>query len=203
MYIVIRLIIALFISILFILITKKRIKNRCIKLFIAIVPFIVISTVLVFLPFENTFLKFSSPEKVYQYFNFGNDAIKIVVAGKESNLVIGDKNGSDIYYIVPKNGESWEIGVTSDTKKVARKTQDGFLILVHHYVKSNDYFITVIDSQNKIEDISDSKQSDFITYDYSQKHTNSPYTSYYANIQDFDEQYWINVNGEKISFNVN
>lgn len=196
MYIVIRLVVAMLISVAIIFLTKRLTQKRFIKILIAVIPFLVLSTLLYFLPIENAFVDFSSPEKVYEYVNYGTDKISVVVEGENSDLVIAGKNGSYGYYAVPKNGDSWKIGVSSDLKMVEHKAQDGILVRVHHYAKSNDYYITVMDTQNEIQSIFDSEQSAFVSCGSSQ---NTSYDCCYAHIWDFDGQYWVNVNGIEIS----
>lgn len=196
MYIVIRLVITMLISVAIIILTKRLTKKKFIKILVAVIPFLVLSTLLYFLPIENAFVDFSSPEKVYQYVNYGNEKLSVVVEGENSDLVIAGKNGSYIYYAVPKNGDFWKIGISSDLKMVEHKIQAGILVRVHHYIKSNDYYITVMETQNEIQSIFDSEQSAFIPFDRSQ---NMSYDCYCAHIRDFDGQYWVNVNGIEIS----
>lgn len=195
MYIVIRLVVAMLISVAIILLTKRLTQKRFIKALIAVVPFLVLSTLLYFLPIENAFIDFTSPEKVYQYVNFGNGKISVVVEGEDSDLIIAGKNGSYGYYAVPKNGDSWKIGVSSDLKMVEHKAQDGILVRVHHYTKSNDYYITVMDTKNEIQSIYDTKQSTFVSCGGSQ---NTSYDCYCACIQGLDEQYRVYVNDTEI-----
>ena len=198
MYILWRLVLCAVLGVLIYIFIRKKVLKKVVRFLILMLPFILV-TVLFFIPFENLFIDFDSPEKVYKYVNYGNKNIKVIVPGEKVDLVVGNKNNSDVYYTVPKNGDTWKIGVTLDTKIIDRKIEDDFVIMIHHYTKSNDYFVTVIDRYNKIKSISDSKQSDFILPDDSNNSVNNTFATYYANVRDFNELYWINVDGEIIT----
>ena len=59
-------------------------------------------TVLAFLPFENLFITFQSPKVAYEYFNFGQSNIELVIPGNACDFVVDCQNDSNTYLIIPK-----------------------------------------------------------------------------------------------------
>lgn len=152
-----------------------------------------------FLPFEYNFITFSSPEDAYKYYNCGAD-VKLVVDGRNSDFVVGEKNGTREFLIIPKVNNEWKVGVGADVKLVTSGSVKTVFYRVYRAKKTGDFFITIMmeninqSEQISISDIYDSK----FTSIESDSTLGKKYINFYAYILDFDGEYWIKVNGEEI-----
>ena len=176
---------------------KAAHKNK--KYVISAIVAVALTAILAFLPFENIFVTFDSPECVYRYVSFGNSDVKLVVDGQDSDLVIGDNNGADVYLIVPKTSDGWKIGIGANTKRVAQKIADGVVIYVYQYKDTRDYFVTVLDTAGGPIEIAYSCNSEFVSLERANDSLDKIFTTHYASIPNIDQQYWVKVNGEDIS----
>lgn len=178
-------------------------KSKAIHKRLLYIVFICISAVLftasTFLPLENFFITFNSPEEVYKYYNFGKTDIELVIEGNNCDFVVDRKNDADNYLIVPKTADGWKIGVGSNAKIIAQNITDGIVIYVYQYKDTNDYFITVLDTKGGESKISDGYETNFYSLDNYDDVLNKTFVSYYAHIANFDPQYNIVINGEKIN----
>lgn len=77
--------------------------------FLVVVITTLFITLSAFVPFENAFITFKSPEAAYKYVNPGTSEIELVLDGQHSSFVIGSKGDSDIVYIVPKASGGWKV----------------------------------------------------------------------------------------------
>ena len=179
---------------------KELIKTRRHKIYILVIAAI-FSIIFMFIPFENLFITFSSPEKVFNYCYTKKTKAKLVVEGKDSDLVIGEDDDAHIYLIVPKVANGWKIGMWTNTKLISYEMYNSISVDVYQYKNTNHYFVSILDMNGGYSQITDSFQSEFSALEQPMDVLEKTYVTYYTNIQDFTDEYWINVNGEKIIVN--
>ena len=184
----------------FVLVLKKVELNK-VKRTVLLVLTVLVCTISAFVPVENLFVDFSSPEAVYKYRNLQAPEELTVVYGEESAMVIAqkDQNSYNVRY-TPKSEDGWKIGNALNVKSVYCESNDGFSIDVKRYGKTTDYYIEVKSTGKQIEKITDSENSEFISLGKSENDTESEFVFYYTAVQNFNNQYWIDIDGEKISF---
>lgn len=170
----------------------KKNKNTII-LFVVIVILMITST---FFPIENAFMTFSSPESVYNYMNYGN--VKLVIDGNKTSLVIGEKETTDIYMIIPKADNGWKLGLGIDTKIIMQKISGENIIYIYQYKNSDDYYITVFNTNGNLLNISDNCNSDFFYSGNTNDVLNKDFYTYCAYINHFNDEYCISVNDQTI-----
>ena len=200
MYSVVRIIIGfVFLGLSIIVIKIKTIRKRILNIVFTSM-LIVLIAVLSFLPFENLFVTFDSAKAAYDYYNWGKSNIELVVEGNNCDLIIDRQKDVDTYLIIPKTADGWKIGIGLDTKRVVQKVSNGITVYVHQYKNTNDYFVTIFDTNGGKATISD----DYNTMFYSLEKTNAAlektFVVYYGHISDFDSKYHIVVNGSEIVF---
>lgn len=172
---------------------KTRLAKK--SVIISAVAAVAICTVSYMFPIENHFLSFSSPEKAFGYTN--SERVAFVVDGQKSSLVIGEESkGKYIFSIVPKGIDEWKLGRGIDTKLEDQIVDKDCVINLYHHKGSGDYYISVVNAKEDTM-IYDSSGSSFVAFDMGDV---SGFNSYFANVLQFDESYWINVNGEMFSF---
>lgn len=184
----------------FVLVLKKVELNK-VKRTVLLVLTVLVCTISAFVPVENLFVDFSSPEAVYKYRNLQAPEELTVVYGEESAMVIAqkDQNSYNVRY-TPKSEDGWKIGNALNVKSVYCESKDGFIIDVKRYGKTTDYYIEVKSIGKQIEKITDSENSEFISVGKSENDADSEIVIYYTAVQNFSNQYWIEIDGEKISF---
>ena len=201
MFGVVRLIIgSIFLGSAILLISKLIKKHRILLYIISIVLSAVLVAALAFLPFENLYTTFETPEEAYEYFNFGKSDIQLVVKGTKSDLIIDNKNGTNRYLIIPKSGDGWKIGIGANTRRVIQKLHNGIVIYVYQYKATDDFFITVLDTNGGSAIIADSYNSEFYAIEKINHTIGKVFVTYYAHISGWDNQYWISINDTKIEF---
>lgn len=158
-------------------------------------------TVLMFLPFENAFATFDSPEKAYNYFNFGKSNDKLVIDGNSCDLVVDSKDGVDQYLIIPKTEDGWKIGIGSNTRRIAQKLSDGIIVYVYQYKNTNDCFLKIFDTNGGESTITDEYNTEFFSLERYDDSLDKKFVTYYAHITEFNTQYSVIVNGIEIALN--
>lgn len=199
MYIIIRLIIAC----IFLLCSITAIKkSKVIRKHILYIIFTSLSVILIvvsaFLPFENLFVTFDSPKAAYEYFNLGKSNIELIVEGDDCDFIIDRKNGSDTYLIIPKTADGWKIGIGLNTKRIGQYLSNGIVVYVYEYKNTNDYFITILDTNGGKSTVSDEYNTKFYSLERNDDSLGKTFVTYYAHITNLNPQYSVIVNDNKI-----
>ncbi len=181
----------------------KRHKQINKRKFYAIFTTITIAlyVLLSFIPFENLFLTFDSPESAYEYFIPGKSDIELVVEGNNCDFIVDRNKDTDTFLIIPKTENGWKIGTGSNMVRVDQKLTDGISVNIYQYKNSNDYFITILDTNGGESKISDNFNTVFYSLERNTDYLGKTYVTYYAHIPDFNVNYCLDVNGEQITFN--
>ncbi len=200
MYNIIRLIIGcVFLGCSIMVIKKSKVIRKRILYVVFTCISIALITVLAFLPFENLFMTFDSPKTAYEYFSFGKSNIELVIEGNNCDFIIDRKNDSDAYLIIPKTINGWKVGIGSNTRRIIQKYFSGITVCVYQYKNTNDYFITIFDSNGGESEISDDYNTKFYSLEKNNNYLQKVFVTYYAHISDFDSQYSIVINGNRYS----
>lgn len=162
---------------------------------------ILLITLLGFVPFENLVYTFKSPQEAYNYYHSSKVSVDLVVEGEQSDLVVAREKGTTELFIVPKTEKGWKLGSGLNIKRISQKVFEGIIVTVYQYKSTNDCFISVFDVDDGITKISDNYNTEFYaleTEDYFKGNTRE---HYYAYVSDFNSQYSIVVNGNKLVIN--
>jgi len=157
---------------------------------------------LAFLPFENLFITFDSPEKSYEYYNLGKSDVSLVVEGDNCDFVVEQDGGSKSYLIIPKTDEGWKLGIGINTKRIAQKIDNGVAVYVYRYKQTNDYFITVFDTNGGESTVKDNYNSEFLSLEKYDETVEKKFVTYYAHVSNPDSQYSVTVNGNEIELEI-
>lgn len=177
-------------------IRKNKTRNSRRWIVIALISTIVLTTITAFIPIENLFVTFSSPESAYHYNHLGE--VKAMVAGQQTDLVVGNDGESDIYVIVPKKSDRWQLGMGTDLSCTVQTTSAGINICVYQYKKSDEYYIVVFNADGGAADIMDNRDSEFQRSETAIEALDETFYTYYAYVRNFDDQYSITVNNRTI-----
>ncbi len=180
----------------FLLIRRSHTIHKRLWLIVVFVVAVILTTISALIPIENAFVTFSSPQSAYNYNNSGN--VKLIVNGRKTDFVISSKGDTDAYTIIPKSDGGWKLGMGLDTKRIAQTISDGISIYVYQYKNSDDYYITVLDTNGGPLEITDNQSSKFQCLDKSNSALNKTFYTYYAYINGYDDQYALTVNGKTI-----
>lgn len=149
-----------------------------------------------FIPVENIVGPIDSIEAVYEYRNPGAK-VRLIIEGQESAYVSGIEDGNEMIMIVPKAKGGWYVGTGAEHKTIARGFTNDIFYTVYQYKDTTDYYIVVYEWEGKEMEISDSYGSEYIRLDELEE-SSETHPVYYAYVPDYDENYWISANGEKV-----
>lgn len=152
-----------------------------------------------FLPFENFFVTFSSPKAAYEYYTLEKPNIQLVVEGDNGDLIIDRQSGTDTYLIIPKTVDGWKIGIGANTKRIIQKVSNGIVVYAYQYKSTNDYFITILDTNGGESTVSDECGTSFFSLEKYDKPLGKTFVTYYAHITDLNPQYSVTVNDNRIA----
>lgn len=178
----------------FVLIKRSKIVRKKLVAILSLVLCMVICSASYLLPVENLFINFKTPQGVFNY--SCNGKIEDIVYGNNSCLVFS----SDTYNIIPKIEKGYKISTMFSTKTVCKKIDRDGSFKVYNVSNTNDYYIwgTTISIGNDII-ITDSNNSELKI-----KLTKNGNTDYYTVliygfVNNFTEEYYLLINGEKIA----
>lgn len=199
MYNIIRLIIGcIFLAGSIITIKKSKVTRKHILYIVFTSLSVILIVVLMFLPFENLFVTFNSPKAAYEYFNLGKSNIDLIVEGDTCDLIIDRKNDADTYLMIPKTADGWKIGIGSDTKRIVQKHSDGIDLCVYQCKNTDDYFITILDTNGGESTILDEYNTQFLSLERNNDTLGKTFVTYYAHITNPTPPYSVIVNDRKI-----
>ena len=191
-------------SVCYIFIKKSNLVNKRKWIILSIFMSVCLCVLSCIGPIENAFITFPTIESAYKYYYSNEGNIKLIVGGKESDLVIGQKDNDNtkLIAIMPKTNYGWKIGTGVDVNRVTSTITYDVSTDVYQYKNSDDYYI-IIDSVKGCElEISDNRNSKFDCLSGNNKNNQSHY-AYCSYVHCFDEDYVITVDGKPISFNNN
>jgi len=173
-------------------IVKKRASTILIVIF-----FMVLLSISAMFPVENLFYNFKSPESVFNYTNSGK--IDEIIYGQKSCMVIYSKwNSTGGHYVIPKSEKGYKIPRYLSTKKVSHKFDKDGIFDVYNVKGTNDYYIFGIvhlkENKNQI-DVFNKKDEKVESNIFVKKNMSFIYFFIY----DFSNEYYLLINGEKVS----
>lgn len=119
----------------------------------------------------------------------------LVVEGEESAWVLGD----EVSDIIPKSGTGWKLSLVGDLKTIITNISlNGIGFWVYQYKDSEDYYIMVSDPKGGAADVTDNRNSEFYYLTDDSNTLDLTYYTYYAYVNNIDDEYTLIVNGEVI-----
>lgn len=149
-------------------------------------------------PLENLIINFKSPESVFNYTRTGK--IDDIVYGEESCMVIYSKgNNTGGHFIIPKTEKGYKIPSYFSIKKVSDKFDRDGDFDIYNVKKTNDYYVfgTMLSKDNEII-ILDSNNNEVRKIVIEMGSSDVKTVLLYTFIEDFTNEYYILVNGDKI-----
>ena len=178
--------------------TRKSKISQQLRYTISALGSILLVVALSFVMVENAFITFDSPQKAYSYVNFGKHDVKLVISGEQSDFVIGDKNDTHVYLIIPKVENGWKIATGASSKLIAQKTFDGISVNIYQYKNTDDCYVTVNRFDGERCQVADSYNSHFQFLEQKVAMSDKSSFTYYTHISGTNAQYWISINGIQI-----
>lgn len=166
----------------------------------ACLSFLLIGT-LEFLPFENFFVTFDSPQAAYDYYTLEKPNIELVVEGDNCDLVIDRQSEADQYLLIPKTADGWKIGINFDTKMIFRKIANDTVIRGYRYKNTSDLFLMILCRGGEEATVTDDRDTTFYSLEKYNAALGTAIVVYYAHISDAQTPYSITVNDTKIALN--
>lgn len=183
-----------------IFIQKNKSTHKRLLSLIAIGVSMFLIIVLSIFPVENLLIRFDSPVAAYKYYyTFEKNEVELILEGRHCDFVVGsDKDNTIRYLPIPKNAEKYKIGTGSDIKRVAHSFSNGVSISVFRYKNSEDYFISILNTQGEKVEVSDKNGSQFYSVERENESLKKTLVTYYAYIPEYNSDYQVIVNGTPI-----
>lgn len=192
-----RIIICIFASAVIIFILKKKnIKNKALPILIIILCFILVTLSGMF-PIENLFVKFKTPEKVFNYTHKGE--IHDIAYGENSCLIMyKDQHNSISHYIIPKIENGYQIPKYFAVKNVSSKFDKDGKFDIYNIKGTQDFYVvgTVLSNSSEhsiVDSLGNSVQ--YIVIDM--EDSNTKILIIYSCVHDFNSDYYFYINGVK------
>ena len=176
--------------------TTKIIKKKFVSLLMVTLCLILVSVSAMY-PVENLFVKFKSPESVFNYASFGE--VNDILYGKESCMIIyTNQNSSGAHYIIPKTEKGYKIPNYFATKKVSNKFDKNGNFNVYNILGTQDYYIvgTILSSANE-QNIVDSQNHPVENIIIDMGNSETKTVVIYSYIENFNNDYYLIINGIK------
>lgn len=160
---------------------------------------ITITVFLSFIPFENAFMNFSTPQEAFSYYQIGK--VNYVINGNNSSMVISSNRGVNEFSIIPKSlkNDGWKIGMGYKVKNFSSNTEKNVYTHIYKFTDSNDYYIFVyVDSEEQCV-ISDNVGSEFYCIDSGEK---SGIQQYIAYLKCFNDEYVLSVDKTELGYSI-
>ncbi|MBE6717093.1 MAG: hypothetical protein E7573_09240 [Ruminococcaceae bacterium] len=161
---------------------------------------VIIVVLLSFLPFENLFITFKSPETAYRYIYSDKTNVTLVAEGESCDFVVGNDKDSEECLIIPKTADGWKTCRKIDTYRILHKIHGGILVYFYRYKSTDEFFVSVLNTTENQINVSDSCNSQFFPLESELNALKRPLVTYYAYINEPSSDYTIFVNGEQIKF---
>lgn len=157
---------------------------------------VAILTVFSLFPPEVAFLSFSSPPEAFAYNNIGR--VELTVTGEESALVAAHSGDHDTIRIVAKNGERWKAGIGWNTTTVSHKVADGVVITVYRYRSTNEYYVSLSNTNGGALDITDIGGADLQHTERDNAVLQERFYTYYFYARDLTAGRTVSIDGKAV-----
>ena len=181
---------------------KTRLLQKRSKLFTVIILFITLLSASYLVPFENVLFSFPSPESAFGYYNGDKYSIEFVVKGINSDLVIGDNNGTYTSQIIPKKKEMWKLPSPLSQESVYIDMLEGASIEILFYKDTEEYYISVLDMNGLHSSISDSIGTTFFDMEVINNLFDEGYVMHYGYRQNIPNDYSLYIDGHNYQITI-
>jgi len=174
---------------------SKIIKKRRVAI-LSFVLCLLLCSLTGYLPVENLFISFKTPESVLWYFN--DSKVDDVVHGNDSSMVIlsNKRNSSTGHLIVPRSPKGYKIPSIHSTRRILRKSSYIARFDVYSVIGTDDYYIIghLFSEEDEVT-ISDTNG----TVRYIADRIGDIYSvRFFGYIESFTYDYYLLINGEKV-----
>lgn len=181
-----------------IILKKRKAKSKIRITIISIILYMVLCSLSFLLPIENLFINFKSPEDVFRYYQTGE--IDDVIYGVNSSMVIYSKGeNSGGHFIVPKTEKGYKIPSLFSVKRTSQKIDRDGSFDVYNILGTKDYFIvgTFLSEESDIV-VVDSNDEPVKNIIIDMGYTDTKTILVFCFVEDFTDDYYLHINGEKI-----
>lgn len=181
------------------LVSKKIHRKRKFVISSIIISFLIIA-LSANLPFENLFVNFDAPEKVFKYTNSGD--IIDIVDGKDSCMIVysTNKNGYNLY-CVPKSENGYKIPHYRYAKKILQEQNEKLFYIIQQASKTDDYYLYAF-TTSKEENINlkSNKSNNIRNFVLDNDINEIKQIIFYEYIDNYEtDDYYLIINDEKVT----
>lgn len=148
-------------------------------------------TILWFIPFENSFLSFSTAQEAYSYYS--NDDIEVMIEGQDTCLIVTKNKKSRQMLIFQKQEDEWKIRNGFNVTILGINSSDNSFCYLLYDSTSKDRYINISNITQSELDISDR---------FGTKFFKDSKNNYYAYIENLTDDYLLNINGKEVKLSL-
>lgn len=196
----IRIVLWVIVSVILCFIVKRSniVRKKLASILGVILCMIIISISGVF-PIENSFINFQTPESVFNYTNTG-EIIDIVYGNESCMSIFSKENNNGGYYFIPKSENTYKIPNYYYNRKIIHNFNSRGSFDIFNPKNTKDYYIygVTVTNEDNIDIVdSDNKIVNNLVIDNGNSSTKT--IILYGLIENYTNDYYITINGEKIS----
>lgn len=184
---------AIIFAVCIIIIRHAKIQKRNRMYIIAFFATSILITILSIVPLENAFITFPTAEEAFAYRSTAK--LAVVVEGKDSALVVGQKKDKIIESIIPRVNDGWKISSVLQEKTLLQAFDESYIIYTYYTNENSDIYVRITNTTGKPIDISDNNNSVYVCLDGDEMSDDS-ISTYYAFINRSQESVEIYINGK-------
>ena len=197
MYAVIRLILAAAVSLaLTAVLRKSKLKSKRLITAVALCLTLLFWSALEFIPFENLFITFDSPEAAYRYMYFSTSSEPLTVSGDSCDMLIDcdTRRAAFNNILIPKTEKGWKISRVGVPKCNVYRYADGVTLNLYRYKDTDDYFAVITRSDGSEIELS-ADNAEFVSARYDMPSFADGMTVYCAHVNELG---YITIDGERV-----
>lgn len=186
----------------FLIAKKRNVVKFKIVVSLALILCVVLCSLSFLFPVENLFIRFKSPESVFNYCQSGK-VVDIIHGDNSSMVIYTEGNSSSGHFIVPKSTKGYKIQSLLSVKKVSQKFDRDGSFDVYNVLGTKDYYVvgTTISNDSTI-DIVDSNNNTVKTIIVNMGSSDTKTVFVYSFVENFTSEYYFVINGKKIGVSI-
>ena len=166
-----------------ILLRKSRIKNKRRAYIISFCLAMVLWVGLEFVPFENLFVTFDSPEASYKYQYMSKLKDPIIISGDHSDMLIQRSGSESNFSLIPKTEKGWKLGRPLEMKWTVYTYDNGVTVDLFRYRDTDDYYVIIYKADGAEIELS-ADDVEFSSSKRDMAYPETEYNNYYAHVNE-------------------
>lgn len=169
---------------------NKENKKRLLKFILGLI----LSILILIMPFENLFLKFATPEKAFNYAANNAKIIKIIEQEKSTLIIYSESEHTKATIINNCDGK-WKAPFLPEDQILSNLENGGLILITKERNSKNFYVMIAVKSETKTVGDNCNSLFEVVSQD-------DFYTDYVAYVENYESSYIINIDGDQYKIKI-